>query len=149
MKFQEYINRLYYEETIHELAVRNRNGGEKISYNSIMYIDAITYLQDCTVSKLADRLHISKPAVTMKVNELLRQGLIEKEQSEEDRRVFFLRAKARTDEFFPEYNTALKAAENYISDRYTEEEMEIFERILTDASEKYIEELKKSEQFNH
>ena len=40
-------------------------------------------------------------------------------------------------------------AENYISDRYTEEEMEIFERILTDASEKYIEELKKSEQFNH
>ena len=85
----------------------------------------------------------------MKVNELRRQGLIEKEQSEEDRRVFFLRAKARTDEFFPEYNTALKAAENYISDRYTEEEMEIFERILTDASEKYIEELKKSEQFNH
>ncbi len=36
MKFQEYINRLYYEETIHELAVRNQTGGEKISYNSIM-----------------------------------------------------------------------------------------------------------------
>lgn len=149
MKFQEYINKLYYEETIHELAMRNQSGDKKLSYNSIMYIDAITYLPDCTVSKLAERLHISKSAVTIKVNELLRQGLIEKERSEEDRRVFFLRPKARTETLFPEYNAALKEAESYISEKYTAQEKELFERILIDAAEKYIGELKKSEQFNH
>lgn len=149
MGFHQLINRLYYEETIHELTMRNSAAGEKISYNTIMYIDAITYIPECTVSKLAERLQISKPAVTMKVNELLRQDLIEKEQSKEDKRVYYLRPKALSGEMFPEYDAALTKTEQYIAEKYTEEEIEIFERIFSDAAEKYIEELKRSEQFNH
>ena len=148
MGFQELVNRLYYEETIHELAMRN-SAGEKISYNTIMYLDAITYLPQCTVSKLAERLQISKPAVTMKVNEMLRQNLIEKEQSAHDKRVFYLRPKVRSGELYPEYDAALMKTEQYLKETYSAGEMDIFEQIFSDAAEKYIEELKKSEQFNY
>lgn len=148
MGFQEVVNRLYYEETIHELAMRN-SGGEKISYNTIMYLDAITYLPQCTVSKLAERLQISKSAVTIKVNEMLRQDLIEKEQSADDKRVFYLRPKAGVEELYPEYDAALMKTEQYLLENYPAREMKIFEQIFTDAAEKYIEELRKSEQFNH
>lgn len=145
MKFKECVNRLYYEETIHELAVRNQTVKNSLSYNSILYIDTITYIPNCTVSVLAERLHISKSAVTMKVNELIRQGYIEKEQSCEDRRVFYLRPRKCGEELFPEYNAALHVSETYLNEKYTEDEMKIFEQILNDATEKYIEELKSNE----
>lgn len=149
MTFTESVNRLYYEESIHELAMRNRRPGEKISYNTVLYMDAITYLPDCTVSKLADRLHISKPAVTMKVRELLDRGYIEKEQSGEDKRVHYLRPKKDITEIFSEYEAAMQATEKYLKQKYGEEELEVFGRLLTDAIEKYIEEIKNSESFDY
>lgn len=145
MGFFDLVNRLYYEESIHELAMCNRNAGEKISYNTIMYLDAITYIPQCTVSKLAERLHISKPAVTMKVNEMLKQGLIEKQQSDEDKRVFYLRTKKKMEEDFPEYNHCLRETEVYLNEKYTREEIELFNKIFADAADKYIEGLKESE----
>ena len=39
--------------------------------------------------------------------------------------------------------------EQYLLENYPAREMKIFEQIFTDAAEKYIEELRKSEQFNH
>ena len=45
---------------------------------------------ECTVSTLANTLHITKSAVTIKVNELERLGMVTKTRSETDRRVIQL-----------------------------------------------------------
>ena len=43
-----------------------------------------------TASNIADMLHISKPSVTQKINELEKEGYILKSQSHTDKRAYYL-----------------------------------------------------------
>ena len=71
MDLQETLNRYFYNQTINELRLMNESAsGLNLSYNSLLYLDIISYMPQCTVSTLACALHISKSAVTMKVAEL-------------------------------------------------------------------------------
>ena len=72
MNLRDSPNRLYYNMTIYDVRYVNRSITGNLSYNSIMYLDIIAYQDNCTVSSIAETLGISKPAVTKKVNELIR-----------------------------------------------------------------------------
>ena len=90
MDLRDSLNRYYYDVTVSDLRQISRTGGGELSYNSIMYLDVISYQRaqgECTVSTLANTLHITKSAVTIKVNELERLGMVTKTRSETDRRV--------------------------------------------------------------
>ena len=72
MDLRDSLNRYYYDVTVSDLRQISRTGGGELSYNSIMYLDVISYQRaqgECTVSTLANTLHITKSAVTIKVNE--------------------------------------------------------------------------------
>ena len=76
MDLRDSLNRYYYDVTVSDLRQISRTGGGELSYNSIMYLDVISYQRaqgECTVSTLANTLHITKSAVTIKVNELERR----------------------------------------------------------------------------
>lgn len=92
MTITDKMNSFYYHMSLYELQMMNGsdyfNG---LSYNSLLYINVIEQLEDCTVSKLAQALHITKSAVTIKINELVRQKLVLKEQSSMDKRVYYLK----------------------------------------------------------
>ena len=93
MDLRDSLNRYYYDVTVSDLRQISRTGGGELSYNSIMYLDVISYQRaqgECTVSTLANTLHITKSAVTIKVNELERLGMVTKTRSETDRRVIQL-----------------------------------------------------------
>lgn len=130
------INDFYYRMALCEL--RMMNGGdsfEGLSYNSILYVNVIALTEQCTASKLAEALGITKSAVTLKVNELARQGVIVRTQSEEDKRVYYLslspameKACGLYDEVFGEINVKLK-------EHYSEEELNLFGKILSTISE--------------
>lgn len=75
---KEALDKYYYIMTVNE----HKRLGSKvicsdITYNSILYLDLIAYTPDCTPSKLAEILNVSKSAVTSKSAEMIRQGLIE------------------------------------------------------------------------
>ena len=109
MDLRDALNQYYYDTTVCDLRQLSRTGGGELSYNSIMYLDVISFQEadgGCTVGRLAKTLRISAPAATLKVNELVKMGLVEKSRSETDRRVIYvcatekynaLRAKAATD----------------------------------------------------
>lgn len=81
MDLRDSLNRYYYDVTVSDLRQISRTGGGELSYNSIMYLDVISYQRaqgECTVSTLANTLHITKSAVTIKVNELERLGMVTK-----------------------------------------------------------------------
>ena len=89
MDLRDSLCRFYYDSTVSDLRQVNKTGGGELSYNSIMYLDVISYQQAlgvCTVTTLADTLHISRAAATIKVGELVKLGLVTKTRSEEDRR---------------------------------------------------------------
>ena len=77
MELRKALDTFYYSTALCDLRLMNKQFvDENITYNSLLYIELIyTMNGTCTASKLAELLHVSKPGVTLKLNELLRQGL--------------------------------------------------------------------------
>lgn len=91
MNVLQIMNSFYYDMVLNELRMMSKNMRySDITYNSLLYLDLIAYKEKCTASSLAQALHISKSAVTVKVNELIQKGFIDKAQSQEDHRVYYL-----------------------------------------------------------
>ena len=62
----------------------------ELSMKQLIYLDTIARLDHPTFSDLARRLGVSKPSVTAIVGKLLQKGYVEKIQSAEDRRAFYV-----------------------------------------------------------
>ena len=95
----------------------------------------------CTASKLAELLHVSKPGVTLKLNELMRQGLITKTPDSHDKRKNYLSV---NDEAIPQYKVFRRQdneAIQRITERFTPEEIGKFCEMLDIISEINFEEI--------
>lgn len=135
MGITEKMNGFYYHMSLYELQLMNGsdyfNG---LSYNSLLYINVIEQTKNCTVSRLAEMLHITKSAVTIKINELVRQKIVLKEQSTFDKRVFYLKLSPETDELMKNYDRIFQKAEAELRHKYTEEQLDLFGDILDTIS---------------
>lgn len=132
------IDRLYYNILLNELRMMNENTlYHNITYNSLLYLDLISYTENCTVSFLANALHVAKSSVTLKVNELMRQSLVEKKQSQLDRRVYFLSVKPEILEEFKKLDQATYYAVEQVQKQYKPEEINRFCEMLDRFSEHY------------
>ena len=105
MKLIDEVNHFYYKMSLYELKIMNEgdfyNG---LSYNSMLYLNVIFQTKECTVSKLAESLNITKSAVTLKINELLKDNVVVKEQSQQDKRVFFIKLSPNIEKTFSIYS---------------------------------------------
>lgn len=135
MGITEKMNSFYYHMSLYELQLMNGsdyfNG---LSYNSLLYINVIEQTENCTVSRLAEMLHITKSAVTIKINELVRQNIVEKEQSALDKRVYYLKLSPETGELMKNYDRIFQKAEAELRSKYTEEQLDLFGDILETIS---------------
>ncbi len=71
-------------------SIRESEIGSTLPYSDVLQLFIINHKQDMTVSELAQRLNLSRPATTQKVNELASKGLVVKTQSTKDKRVTYL-----------------------------------------------------------
>lgn len=127
MNIEAALNRFYYNMTLNELKMMNGDTPyPNITYNSLLYLDLISYTPNCTASYLAGILHISKPAVTAKVNELIRQGFVVKKQSEEDKRVYYLSISPAVEEEYKLYDKKFSKAVQKLKQSYSEKELLVF-----------------------
>ena len=61
MDLRDSLNRYYYDVTVSDLRQISRTGGGELSYNSIMYLDVISYQRaqgECTVSTPVSYTHL-------------------------------------------------------------------------------------------
>jgi len=76
---------------IHDLkATRHSSYYDNLSFNTSKYLNVISFSDRNTVSDIAQALGITKSAVTIKMNELEKQGLIKRVQSKDDKRIFYI-----------------------------------------------------------
>lgn len=68
--------------------IRDSVIGASLPYADILQLFIIRHKDKMTISDLADYMRLSRPAVTQKVNELVKKGLVIKTQSAQDKRVF-------------------------------------------------------------
>lgn len=62
----------------------------KISMSHLEYLEVIRKKGRPTLGEIALELDFTKPSVTIMVNKLIKQGLVKKVQSEDDKRVFYV-----------------------------------------------------------
>jgi len=108
--------------------IRNSVYGEKLSYINILHLYIISHTDKITVSELADKLKMSRPAITQKVNDLERLGMVIKRQSEEDGRVYYISISDELKELTK--NAKMGTVIDAVYKKFKEEKIKIFEEIL-------------------
>jgi DNA-binding MarR family transcriptional regulator len=61
-----------------------------LTYNHYIYLNIIDKLGQPTLSEIAEELSITKPSVTVMINKLIKEKLVDKLQSPHDKRVYFV-----------------------------------------------------------
>ena len=127
MQLKAVLDNFYHQFTLSELKLMNSSYSEfKISYNSLLYLDLIGSKNNCTVSYLADALRIAKPSVTQKINELETMGLLKREQSSVDKRVFFLALTPEVEKIYNNFDNSFINAIEEIEQKYDKKTIEDF-----------------------
>ena len=143
MDLRKALDTFYYSTALCDLRLMNKQFiDENITYNSLLYIELIyTMNGTCTASKLAELLHVSKPGVTSKLNELMRQGLITKRPDPKDKRKSYLFVNDDAISQYKVFRRQDSEAIKRITDRFTPEEMGKFCEMLDIISEINFEEI--------
>ena len=87
-------------------------------------------MEECTVSKIADALKITKSAVTLKINELVKQGVVIKKQSEKDKRVYYLELSPHMEQVLGIYDQVFYKIERELKEKYSQEQLDTFGEVL-------------------
>lgn len=124
MDLKKMVDRFYLDMVINELQLANYNHYQHVTYNSLLYLDIIAYKEKCTVSYIAEVLHVAKSAVTLKIKELEKLGLVVKKQSQQDKRVYYLYVNEKLLEEYKAYDRVLYAALDEIKVKYSKEDIE-------------------------
>lgn len=68
-----------------------------LSGRQLFYLDEIFHLQNPNLTKLAEKMKVSKPSVTLIIDKLVKRGLVKRVRSQEDRRSYnlYLTAKGK------------------------------------------------------
>lgn len=132
MNLRDEINAFYYSTALCDLRLMNKRFvDQNITYNSLLYLEIIYAMNGtCTASKLAEMLYVSKPAVTLKVNELIRQGFVTKEPDPHDHRQNLLSVNDEAVRLYRVYRKQDDLAAKTISEQFSTEDVEKFCRML-------------------
>jgi DNA-binding MarR family transcriptional regulator len=135
-QFPQIMDYLFYRGSIGELRMLNKDDYTRgISYHSMLYLNIIAYEQNCTVSKLAQNLNITTSAAVIKVGELVKNGLVEKIRSDDDKRIQYLRLTPQTAEIYGLYTRIGTLTYDALRERYSPDELALFNKILKEVAE--------------
>lgn len=137
MDLKKELDIFYYSTALCDLKLMNRHFvDQNITYNSLLYLDLIFSMNGkCTASLIAELMHVSKPAVTLKINELIRQGLVTKKPNPADHRQNLLYVNEETVPKFQIYRKQDVDAVCQITEQYSPEDIQKFCKMLHIISE--------------
>ena len=135
MSARDSFDRMYRAVTIMEQCFDENRGTVDLTYKEMMYIYLIDFTDGCTVSKLAETIGVSLPAVTKRINSLEERGFVTRTRSEGDGRVKTIGlsekgrgiARRMDDVFYPVLDRAVS--------RFSAEEVSAFCRVLEALSD--------------
>ena len=118
--------------------IRERDGS--LSAMEAISLEVINMLSEPTVGQFADFLNISQSNATYKVNNLIKKGYLERQNSQSDRREYHL----VLSEKYYSYECLMSSYEQKVAgrirERFSPEELEIFDRMLETISKELMTE---------
>lgn len=104
-------------------------------------IEIIHAMGNPTIGEFASFIQISSPNAAYKVNSLMKKGYLRKVQSENDKREYYLEV---TEKYYDYYNMNaiyVKMVTERMKERFTREELEVLDKVLTVMSEELMPEV--------
>lgn len=130
-KFSILIN-LLWERCIKNLNnILTEDEANKFSNNDYYYLLVIQFLQKPNLSLIAEKLSLTKPAVSVIVRKLMNMNLITKVQSVEDKRVFIVELTEKGSNILSGDRSIYKWVTDNMADIVDkEEDLKIIEKII-------------------
>lgn len=143
MDLRKALDTFYYSSALCDLKLMNKKFvDENITYNSLLYLELIyTMNGKCTASKIAEMLNVSKPAVTLKINELIKQGLVTKTNDSDDKRKNYLFVNEEAAQQYKIFRRQDNEVIKRITDKYSDKDVQNFCEMLNIMSEINFEEI--------
>lgn len=107
-----------------------------LSFSTSKYLDILSFSENNTVSEIAQALGITKSAVTIKMNDLEKQGLIKRVQSKTDKRMFYISLTDNISDQFEKSDVIFEKIFEETSKKFSQDELEIFSNIVDFMAEK-------------
>lgn len=112
-----------------------------LTYNSLLYLEMIYHTEECTVSQISNLLDVAKSSVTLKVNELVKLGLVTRNQSAKDSRVYWLKLTDKGHEYRSTFDMAKDYGIRKVEESCTKEEIASFCKVMDLYIEHYYKHL--------
>ncbi|MFT0898390.1 MarR family winged helix-turn-helix transcriptional regulator [Candidatus Methanoprimaticola sp. MG2] len=106
---------------------------DNLSYRDVLYLNLISGMEECTVSKLADAACVTKPTVTVRINSLVRRGLVVRIPSETDRRVSYIMLSDRSMKVFESEWRIFEEVSDMLERRFGNERLRDFVDVMDGA----------------
>lgn len=127
------FNRIYDKFKIHfyrSVFEKIQSGELPLTTIETLCIEIIYALDRPTVSEFAKYVGISRPNAAYKINSLAHKGYLRKVQSSEDKREYYLEVTEKYLEYYDISSRYMKVVLERIEQRFTQEELEILNRIM-------------------
>jgi DNA-binding MarR family transcriptional regulator len=109
--------------------------GLDLSANHFQYISILDKTGEVTFTELAEKLQISKPAVTAFISKLLKEKIVIKTQSGRDRRIFYIKLSPKGRKIAEIYNKAMMTFAAGLKKNMTGDEFNQLTSLLEKGSE--------------
>ncbi|MFI3214656.1 MAG: MarR family transcriptional regulator [Eubacteriales bacterium] len=143
------LDKTFHDSAVAELRLLNNGTSDKsLTYNDILYLNIIeAHSGEYTASNIADMLYVSRPSVTLKINELEKKGYIYKVQSTTDKRVYklFTNREGKSKKYYEITDKTNDDIVNRLSKEYSNEQIALFCEITDKICEIILQETKKDD----
>ncbi len=126
LDFLKTIDKIMHDLSIMELKRVYANDNPcDLSYLDTLYLSIIEYYPNkYTSSHIADLLQVSRPAVTQKINELVKKDYIIRTQSESDKRIFYLSINENNKNYCDYNKEKDEKLLSLLEDKYSKEQLD-------------------------
>lgn len=110
-------------------------GYSEITMNQMHYLEIIGLMENPTFGELADRLNVTRPSVSTIVKILIKAGYLNKNQSEQDGRVYYLHLTEKGIRFNQLHGEVHHILANRITENLNPDEIKILAVLLGKITE--------------
>lgn len=132
-KFSSLVNLLWEACILNLNTILTEEEANKFSNNDYYYLLVIQSLQRPNFSQIAEKLSITKPAVSVIIRKLISMDLVSKSQSAEDKRVYYVDVTDKGRRILQGDNAIYKWVVDNIADiAVNQAELQVVERIINE-----------------
>lgn len=125
-----FISNYFWRESISNINKTLQNESSSFNMNDYFYLTEIYEMGKPKLGDLAEKLSLTKPAISAMVKRLEKNELVIKAQSEKDRRVFFLQLSEKGLAIIEGDYRSYERLSGLLKDAFTDEQIEIFSESL-------------------